>query len=178
MNIYAPNTRGINLLTNGVLPVAGAGGFAPILPVDLGGNNDPIQVTIVYYGGNLSASFRDLVTSATYTTNLPINIPAIVGANTAFAGFTGADGGVFSTQVVSNFLMGATSFKLNSQQLGNSLIFTWPATAGAFFKGTPALGNPSIWTLSTSPFQVISNQATVTVSPLLGNQFYRLEIYP
>jgi hypothetical protein len=28
------------------------------------------------------------------------------------------------------------------------------------------------------PILGVSNQAQVTVSPILGNQFYRLEIYP
>lgn len=178
LNIYAPNTRGINLLQNGVLPTAGAGAFAPILPVDLGGVANPIQVNIIYSGGNASATFRDLVTSTTYSTNFPINIPSIIGGNQAYVGFSGADGGVFSTQVISNFTMSPPAVKINSQKVGDSLVLTWPASSGAFLKTTPALGNPSVWTLATSPFTVVSNQAHVVVSPLLGNQFYRLEIYP
>jgi hypothetical protein len=179
MNIYAPNTRGINLLTNGVLPAAGAGAFASILPVDLGGNNDPIQVNVIYSGGVLTASFKDPVSSSTFSTNFPINIPAIVGANQAYIGFTGADGGVASTQVISNFTMSPPAIKINTRTVGNSLVLTWPASAGAFLRSTPSLLNPAaVWSYSTSPFLVVSNQAQVTVSPLLGNQFYRLDIYP
>jgi len=178
LNIYAPNTRGINLLQNGVLPTAGAGAFAPILPVDLGGVANPIQVNIIYSGGNVSATFRDLVASTTYSTNFPINIPSVIGGNQAYVGFSGADGGVFSTQVISNFTMSPPAVKINSQKVGDSLVLTWPASSGAFLKTTSALGNPSVWSLATSPFTVVSNQAHVVVSPLLGNQFYRLEIYP
>jgi len=51
MNIYDPNTRGIALLQNGTLPAAGAGAFSPIAPVLVGGNANPIQVTVTYSGG-------------------------------------------------------------------------------------------------------------------------------
>jgi hypothetical protein len=178
MNIYNPNTRGINLLQNGVTPVAGAGAYAPILPVDIGNTANPIQVNIIYSGGNVSATFRDLVTSTSFSTNFPINIPSVIGGNQAYVGFTGADGGVFSTQVISNFTMSPPAVKINSQKIGDSLVLTWPSSSGAFLKTTSALGSPSDWTLATSPFTVVSNQAHVVVSPLMGNQFYRLEIYP
>jgi len=178
MNIYNPNTRGINLLQNGVTPAGGAGAYAPILPVDLGTVANPIQVNVIYSGGVLSATFKDLVTSATFSTNFPINIPSIIGANQAYVGFTGADGGVASTQVISNFTMSPPAVKINSGKVGDSLVLTWPASSGAFLKTTSALGSPSVWSLATSPFTVVSNQAHVVVSPLLGNQFYRLEIYP
>ena len=105
MNIYSPNTRGISFQQNGTIPAAGTGGSFPILPVGLGDNANPIQVNLIYSGGNLSAAFKDLVTSATFTTNFPINIPSVIGANQAYVGFTGADGGVNSTQVISNFTM-------------------------------------------------------------------------
>jgi hypothetical protein len=178
MNIYNPNTRGINLLQNGTVPTAGAGAYAPILPVDLGNVANPIQVNIIYSGGIASATFKDLVTSATFSTNFPINIPSIIGGNQAYVGFTGADGGVFSTQVISNFTMSPPAVRINSGKVGDSLVLTWPASSGAFLKTTSALGSPSVWTLATSPFTVVSNQAHVVVSPLLGNQFYRLEVYP
>jgi hypothetical protein len=178
MNIYNPNTRGISFQQNGTIPAAGAGGFSPILPVDLGNTANPIQVNIIYSGNTLNASFKDLVTSATFSTNFTINIPTVIGANQAYVGFTGADGGVNSTQVISNFTMSPPAVKINSGLVGNSLVLTWPSSSGAFLKTTSVLGNPSVWTLATSPFTVVSNQAHVVVSPLLGNQFYRLEIYP
>ncbi len=177
MNIYSPNTRGITFQQNGTIPAAGTGGFSPILPVGLGDNANPIQVNLIYSGGILNATFKDLVTSATFTTNYTVNIPSVVGANQAYIGFTGADGGVFSTQVISNFTMNPPAVKINSGLVGNSLVLTWPSSSGAFLKTTPSLISP-VWTLATSPFTVVSNQAHVVVSPLLGNQFYRLEIYP
>jgi hypothetical protein len=127
----------------------------------------------------VSANFRDLVTSSTFSTNYPINIPAILGANQAYVGFSGADGGVFSTQVISNFTMSPPPVRINTRKVGDNLVLTWPAPSGVFLRSTPSLLNPaSVWGYSTSPFLVVSNQAQVTVSPLLGNQFYRLDIYP
>jgi hypothetical protein len=149
----------------------------PINPVLVGQNTDPIHVNLNYSGATLVASFKDLVTSATFTTNVTVNIPSIVGGNNAYFGFTGADGGVSSTQVISNFTMAPPPVALNSQLVGNSLVLTWPATTDALLKSTPSLSNP-VWTDVTAPFTVTNGQARVTISPLNGNQFYRLEVYP
>ena len=51
------------------------------------------QIDVVTYC-IVSATFKDLVSSATFSTNFPINLPSIIGGNQAYVGFTGADGGV------------------------------------------------------------------------------------
>jgi hypothetical protein len=173
LNIYDPNTRGVGFLQNGAVTPP----FSPATPVLVGGNTNPIQINVSYAGGVLTAAFRDTVTAATFTTNITVNIPTIVGSDSAFLGFTGADGGVASTQVISNFTMSPPPVALKSQMVGNSLVLSWPATTGAFLKSTPSLTNP-VWTDVTSPFSLVGNQVQVTVAPLVGNQFYRLEVYP
>jgi len=179
MNIYDPNTRGIRFLQAGTLPAAGAGAFAPIAPVLLGANANPITVNVLYSGGNLTAIFRDTVANTTFTTNFgTVDIPTIVGDSAAYVGFTGADGGVASTQVISNFVMNPPPVTITAQHVGDSLVLKWPASSGAFLRSTPALGSPSVWAYDTSSFLVVSNQAQVTISPLLGNKFYRLDVYP
>jgi hypothetical protein len=40
------------------------------------------------------------VTKAAYTTSFTVNIPATVGNNTAYVGFTGGTGGASSTQQI------------------------------------------------------------------------------
>jgi len=177
-NIYDPNTRGIRLLQNGTLPAAGAGGYSPITPVLVGGNANPIQVNVSYSGGVLTAFFRDLVTPAnTFTTNFTVDIPAIVGSSSAFVGFTGADGGVVSTQVITNFTMSAPPVTMKAQQAGDSLVLSWPAASGAVLRSTPSLTNP-VWTDSTATFRVVGTEARVTITPLTGTQFLRLDVYP
>jgi hypothetical protein len=177
MNIYDPNTRGINLLQGGTVPAAGAGAYASIAPVLLGANANPIQVNVNYGAGLLTATFRDTVANTTFTTNYVIDIPTVVGDNSAYVGFTGADGGVASTQVLSNFVMNPPPVTIKFQRVGNSLVLNWPASAGAFLRSTPTLLNP-VWSYDTSSFLVVSNQAQVTVSPLTDNKFYRLDVYP
>lgn len=173
LNIYDPNTRGIRLLTNGTVTTP----FTPIAPVLIGGNANPVQVTLNYAGGVLTAAFRDTVTSATFNTNFVVDIPTIIGGNTAFVGFTGADGGVASTQVISNFSMSLPPVPIVTQTVGNSLVLKWPMAMGAFLQSKPDLSVPA-WSYSTATFRVVGDEARVTVSPLIGNQFYRLEVYP
>jgi hypothetical protein len=179
INIYNPNTMGIGFLQNGALPAAGAGAYSVINPpINIGGNTDPIHITLSYSGNTLVTTFKDLVTLGTFTTNRTVDIPGIVGGSTAYFGFTGADGGVASTQVISNFTMSPPPVTLGRQLVGNSLILTWPSSTDALLKSTPSLNPPVIWSDVTAPFSVTNGQARVVVSPLNGNQFYRLEVYP
>jgi hypothetical protein len=182
MNIYAPNTRGIGFpVQGGTLPAAGTGAYSPILPVGLGDNADPIQVTLAYANNVLSATFRDTTTGATFTTNTTVNIPAIVGAQTAYVGFTGADGGVASTQIIQNFVMPALpTVTLNAQKVGDTLVLTWPASTGAFLRSTPSLAPPVTWTDVTAQYRLVGNNAQVIIGPLSGGgtQFFRLDVYP
>ncbi len=139
-NIYASNTRGIELVQNGTAPAAP---YAPILPVDFGNNTDQIRVDLQYGSGVLKATFTDLTTQATYTTSFNVDIPTILGGSSAYVGFTGADGGVSSTQLVFvNVASGQTPFALNAQHVGNSLVFTWPSSAGAILQSSPSLTTP------------------------------------
>jgi hypothetical protein len=149
----------------------------PILPVGLGDNANPIQVNVSYSGGVAAATFKDLVTLATSSTNITVDIPAIVGTSSAYIGFTGADGGVVSTQVISNFTMSPPPVRINAQVVGSSLILSWPASTGAYLKSTTDLSNP-VWTDVLDEFRVVGNDARVTIPSLIGNRFYRLEVYP
>jgi hypothetical protein len=73
-------------------------GASPSIPaVTLGGgvnlhSGDIFQVHMTYDGTTLTMTITDTATSATFTTSWLINIPAIVGGNTAYVGFTGATG--------------------------------------------------------------------------------------
>lgn len=80
-------------------------GQAPVLPtVDISpsgiqlGSGDSIQATVSYTGLTITLKLLDLVTNKTFTFSQAINIPQIVGANTAYVGFTGGTGGLSSSQ--------------------------------------------------------------------------------
>jgi hypothetical protein len=80
-------------------------GQAPVLPtVDISpsgiqlGSGDSIQATVSYTGLTLNLKLLDLLTNKTFTYSQAMNIPSIVGANTAYVGFTGGTGGLSSSQ--------------------------------------------------------------------------------
>ena len=81
-------------------------------PVSLG-SGDPIQVTLAYNGSsNLVETLSDTTNGATYSTAYNVNLASIVGGGSAYIGFTGATGGAFSTQTVSNFSFSSTASNL------------------------------------------------------------------
>ena len=91
-------TNSTGLYTNGASPTTPA--------TTLGGNvnlhsGDVFNVHITYDGTTLTMTITDAkVPADTFTTSWAVNIPGTVGANTAFAGFTGGTGGQTATQDV------------------------------------------------------------------------------
>jgi hypothetical protein len=82
-------------------------GVAPTVPaVDLTGtgidlhSGDLFASHITYNGTDLNLTLTDAVTHATWSHSFPVNIPAIVGSNTAFVGFTGGTGGDTAIQQI------------------------------------------------------------------------------
>ncbi len=158
----------INLFTGGGNPIGttyatsgSIGPFAAITPVDPTLGN-PIQVTLSYDGSNqlvetLFDPFSTNSYSATYSVG---SLAATLGGNSAFVGFTGATGGVTSTQTISNFNFTATA------GLGNNILPT--ATALSISSGTldmfgarqTVAGLSGAGTVTNSG----SNLATLTVS--------------
>jgi Legume lectin domain/Chitobiase/beta-hexosaminidase C-terminal domain len=80
----------------------GAAPTVPALDLTSSGVNlhsgDVMHVHLTYDGTTLTLTLTDTVTNATFTASQAINIPATVGANTAYVGFTGGTGGTVSTQ--------------------------------------------------------------------------------
>lgn len=92
------NTTG--LYTNGVTPATPQ---TTITGVNLK-SGDPINVAMTYNGTTLSMTLTDAVTHGTFSTSWAVNIPSIVGGNTAYVGFTGATGGLTAVQDVSSWI--------------------------------------------------------------------------
>jgi hypothetical protein len=174
MNIYAPSTVGISLRTNGI--IAGAN-YLPTSPVNIASGN-PIFVSLLYTANVLRATFVESNTPNTFTTNFALNLPSIVGAQTAYVGFTGADGGVASTQVVSNFIF--VPITGISSELTNPILLTlsWPASIGGYTMQTRSNLAPGedIWQSVTNVTTQTGGQNRVTISPLIENRFFRLSI--
>ncbi len=59
-----------------------------------------MDANLTYNGATLTLSITDLVTRATWSHPFKINIPATVGGNTAYVGFTAGTGGESATQQI------------------------------------------------------------------------------
>jgi hypothetical protein len=126
-------------------------GEAPVLPsIDMSpsgiqlNSGDSIQAQVTYDGTTLTLNLLDLVSNAKFTMSKAIDIPQIVGGNTAYVGFTGGTGGLSASQK----------------------ILTWTYTA----QSAPA-PNPS-FAMSSSPLTTIqaggSSTSTITITPSGG----------
>ncbi len=109
-NIYSPNGVGMALRTDG----ATGSSYNSTGSVNLAGGH-PIATTVSYNGTLLSITMTDTVSHATFATNVVINIVGVLGTNAAYVGFTAADGGIASTQVITNFQF-ASLTSLSSQR--------------------------------------------------------------
>ena len=94
-DLYDNNGEGTNstgMYTGGVAP------FTPALNLTPSGVNlhsgDVFNVHMTYDGTTLTMSITDATTAATFSTSWAVNIPAAVGGNTAFVGFSGGTGGL------------------------------------------------------------------------------------
>lgn len=99
LNLYQPNGIGIIFHSNGA-----NGGYLPTGTVNVS-SGDPINITIVYAsGGAVQETLVDAVTSASFVTNYNIgDITSLLGSSFGYIGFSAADGGASSTQIISNF---------------------------------------------------------------------------
>ena len=177
LNLYTGNTEeiGYTVLTNGLTGAGGANGnYAKPGNVSIN-SGDPINITIYYSDGVANITFADAVANTSFSASYPINIPATVEGDTAYVGFTGADGGVSSLQTISNFSF--VSLANESLQLqGNNVLISWPTyAAGYVVQSSTNLLSPVWVNVPTTP--VINNGAfQVTVPVGHGAKFYRLAV--
>lgn len=170
-NIYSPNTVGIAFRTNG----ATGAPYSPTTPVNIA-SGDPIGVTLAYDGTTLSLTLTDAVAQVSFSTNWAANLPLIVNNTntaTAYVGFTGADGGVLSRQVVSNFQFVSLP-AIGLSKTGNNFSLTWPSLTGAFQLQRSSDLTGGNWINVTNPLSLINGMNQVVVPATSSNQFYRL----
>ncbi len=91
------------------LYVNGASPTTPAVDMTSSGVNlhttDIFNVQMSYDGSNLTMTITDATTNATFTRTWAINIPATVGGNTAYVGFTGGTGGYTAIQEIIGWTM-------------------------------------------------------------------------
>jgi Legume lectin domain len=97
-NNSGEGTNSTGLYINGAPPTVPATTFTGGINLHSG---DIFQVQMSYSASTLTMTITDLTVPAnTFTTSFPINIPATVGGNVAFVGFTGGTGGQTATQEI------------------------------------------------------------------------------
>jgi Legume lectin domain/Chitobiase/beta-hexosaminidase C-terminal domain len=115
-NGEGPDSTG--LYTNGASPTTPA--------VDMSGSTidlhsgDTMNVHMVYDGAKLTMTITDGVNGGTFTTSWNVNIPSIVGGNTAFVGFTAGTGGLAASQKIETWNFQSTA----AQQAATPPIFS------------------------------------------------------
>ncbi len=169
-NVYAPNTIGIALSLNGAIPAAG--GYTVTTPLNVASGNR-INARVRYVSGGLQLSLTDAVTAATFVTNVAINLPAVLGSQTAYVGFTGADGGVVSTQTISNFtFVPLPTLALQSTGPG-TVQLTWPTSIGGYVVQSNRVVDAGPWVDVPT---TTNGELTVPVSD--SDSFFRLRLVP
>ena len=120
-------------------------GASPTTPaVSLGGNvnlhsGDPFSVHMTYDETTLTMTIMDLnVPADTFTTSWAVNVPSVVGANTAWAGFTAGTGGSTATQEIASWAFtsgtpAGTKYEAESLPFSGSptsRVFAWSGFSG------------------------------------------------
>ncbi len=96
---FGANTTG--LYTNGIAPTGG-GTDLTAAGLDLNSGH-AFRASLAYGGGTLWLTLRDLETGVAVTRSYTVDIPTLVGGNTAFVGFTGSTGSSTATQEILNW---------------------------------------------------------------------------
>jgi hypothetical protein len=173
MNIYdgSPGGPGISWGTNG----GNGNPYSTPGTVNVA-SGDPIAVSLTYSGGSLAVTLTDTNTAATFTTNMPVgSIPAIVGAQTAYVGFTGADGGIASTQTITEFEF-APLTTLSATVVGGNVVLTWPLVPAGYTPQFRTDLTSGTWQNVTQPIVQVGGQNQVTVPSGGGHEFFRLNL--
>ncbi|HEY1381624.1 MAG TPA: PA14 domain-containing protein, partial [Gemmataceae bacterium] len=137
-NMYNGHPIGTEFLTNGAVDFNYSQSA-----INVATNNSPITVTITYAAGFLTAKFTQ--GTVTETKTIAVDLPALLGGTTAFAGFTAATGGQNSTQEIVNwyFDQGAAPAQTANVQktlTGYGPTSTQPEPMVAHLTWTPAAG--------------------------------------
>jgi hypothetical protein len=95
-------------------------------------NGDTFTVNMVYNGSTLNMTITDGVTGASYNCNFTVNIPQVVGSNTAYIGFTGGTGGLSASQKIESW----TYAPSNSSSTPQAAAPTFSPSGGGTYLGT------------------------------------------
>ncbi|MBV8282430.1 MAG: chitobiase/beta-hexosaminidase C-terminal domain-containing protein, partial [Candidatus Eremiobacteraeota bacterium] len=158
-------------------------GQPPVLPtVDISssgiqlGSGDSIQAQIVYDGTNLTLNLLDLVTNHKFAMSQAINIPQIVGGNTAYVGFTAGTGGLSASQKLLSWTYGTQAVPPTFSPAPGPYSATQNVTLSsvtgdaAIYYTTDGSAPTAASTLYSAPIAVATSEtiSAIAISPTLG----------
>ena len=170
-NVYSGHVQGTNFAIDGSTGTYNpTGGVDLANPADPYASGDEIHIVLTYNGSVLTETLTDLDNGATYSTSYSENIPAILGAGTAYVGFTAGTGGGSSTQAVSDFIFESDPTVYWAGASGDDWTTAndWIASGGASF-GTPnynnnvVIGESGAYTLTITTADT-ANSLTITAT--------------
>src|SRR5579872_5184199 len=128
-------------------------------------SGDTMSAHLTYDGTTLTLTLIDTVTGASFTTSSAINIPSVVGGNTAYVGFTGGTGGLSATQQVLTWTFA------NTVSSGPA-----PAAAPTFSPGAGAYATAQTVTISTATAGATIYYTTDGTMPTTASTVYSAPI--
>jgi hypothetical protein len=171
-NVYSNNDIGgvgISFDTNGAIgPV--------VQPTNvLIDSGDLIAVELHYANGLATVTLTDTVSNTVFSMSTNLNIPAVLGTNVAYVGFTAADGGDGSIQEVTDFDFVSLP-QLSAQSSGGNLVLSWPAPIGDYALEQNDNLESTNWTPVTAPVEYTNNMLELVVPPSGVASFYKLVV--
>ncbi|MEX0677394.1 MAG: hypothetical protein WD063_09980, partial [Pirellulales bacterium] len=152
-----PNSTGLYLNGAGVvdsMSLAGTG-------IDLHSGH-VFSVSMAYDGSTLDVTIIDTVTLATAMQSYMVDIPAIVGGDTAYVGFTGATGGLTAIQRVLNWTYDESTAGPPASSIPISVAYS---TAMAVAKPIAASAFAPLFILSAPADTVVTSNAATSLVP-------------
>jgi hypothetical protein len=179
MNVYVSANGGVGILlgTNGLTAdsTPQLTPYGPTAPVNIG-SFDPIYIQLYYSESVMRVYLSD--GKLTYTTNYTCNVPATLGSDSAYIGFTAGDGAVNSYQTVSNFLFSYTTPAILSvaRKSAGTVVVSWPVSVSTLFVLQEATVLNGTWSNVTQTPQVVNGENEVTLTPGTSTAYYRLSL--
>jgi hypothetical protein len=97
-------------------------------------SGDIFQVRVTYNATTLAWTISDVSTGKTFSTSASVNIPSIVGGNTAYVGFTAGTGGTTATQEILTWTYTPGSPAAMQYETESTVVFNASQSSGPTYR--------------------------------------------